>query len=150
MLDQVGGPDSRRSLIELGVVTLDEIESLGDAAGPVLRAAQLPLRRLALPDLYVLLRFNVALAVIVPIVLQRLADKPMLQAAEYPADLLSALLESDAYFWKDQPNLWEETLPVLAQAMEEAQVTDEHGETAFSIGDSLAAAILHFMSHHKA
>lgn len=142
--------NEKASLIELGLVSADDIVVDDDAGKAFLRAAQLPLRRLGLPDLYVLLRFNVALAVIVPIVLQRLADKPMLQAAEYPADLLSALLESDAYFWKEQPTLWEETLPVLAQAMEEAQITDEHGEIAFAIGDSLAAAILHFMSHHKA
>lgn len=142
--------NEKASLIELGLVSADDIVVDDDAGKALLRAAQLPLRRLALPDLYLLLRFNVALAVIVPIVLQRLADKPMLQAAEYPADLLSALLESDAYFWKEQPNLWEETLPVLAQAMEEAQITDENGDIAFALGDSLAAAILHFMSHHKA
>lgn len=138
------------SLLELGLVTPDDINADDDAGRAMLRAAQLPLRRLALPDLYILLRFNVALAVVVPIVLHRLADKPMLQAAEYPADLLSALLEADAQFWRDQPVLWEETLPIVAQAMEEAQVTDENGEISFAIGDSLAAAILHFMSLHKA
>lgn len=142
--------DPRRSLVELGLATLDDLDAAGDAAHALIRALNAPRRRLTTADLYLLLRFNVALPAIVPMALERLADAPMLQAAEYPADLLTALLETDARHWLDHREQWEAAIPIVADAMEQAQATGDDGEVTYAIGDALAAAVLHFMGHHKA
>jgi len=95
-VDHDGGPDPRRSLLALGLLDADAVDAAGDLGPAVLRAATLPLRRLGVAELYVLLRLDLALSVVVPMVLERLIDSPYLQATEYPGDLLTALLETDA------------------------------------------------------
>ncbi len=141
--------DPRRSLVELGLASIDDLDTAGDAGPLVARALNAPIRRLTLTDLYLLTRHNIALPAVAPIVIERLADAPMLQAAEYPADLLTALLESDARYWLDHRDQWESALPIVAAAMEQAATPGEDEEITYAIGDGLAAAILHFMGHHK-
>lgn len=142
--------DPRRSLLEQDLASIDDLDAVGDAGPQVARALNTPVRRLGTAELYLLLRFNLALPAVVPLVLARLEDAPMLQAAEYPADLLTVLLESDARYWLEHRDAWESALPIIANAMELAQTTDDEGEITYSIGDGLGAAILHFMGHHKA
>ena len=142
--------DENRSLIELDLLSADDLESADDAAPTLTRAANRPLRRLGLVELYLFTKYNLALKAVIPRATARLEDDPMLQAAEYPADLLTTVLESDARYWRDHREQWEQMLPILATAMELAQTTTDEGETTYAIGDTLAAAVLHFMSHHKA
>lgn len=142
-------PDARRSLAELGLLGSDDIDAAGDLGPAVSRVATTPLRRLGVGEIYTLLRLNLALAVAVPLAMERLEEKPYLQAADYPGDVLTALLESDARYWQDHREHWVAMIPVVAAAMEAAQVTGEDGETTYAIGDTLGAAVLHFMSHHK-
>lgn len=142
--------DTDRSLIELGLITFEDLEAADEASPILTRAANRPIRRLSLTDLYLFIRINLALPALIPIAIERLEDAPMQQAAEYPADLLTAVLESDARYWLENRDQWEQMLPILATAMEQAQTTTEEGETTYAIGDTLAAAVLHFMSHYKA
>lgn len=141
--------DPRRSLVELDLASADDLDAAGDASPQLARALNTPIRRLGVADLYLFLRFNIALPAVVPLALERLADAPMRQAAEYPADLLTALLETDARYWLDNPDTWAAALPIIADAMEQAQTTTDEGEISYAIGDGLGAAILHFMGHHK-
>ena len=146
--DDTAAPDPRRSLAELGLLDHDDIDAAGDLGAAVSRAATKPLRRLGVGELYTLLRLNLAMSVVVPLTMERLADAPYVQAQDYPGDLLTALLESDSCHWLEHRDQWEEMIPIVAAAMEQAQVTSEEGETTYAIGDSLGAAVLHFMGHH--
>lgn len=142
--------DPQRSLVELGLISADDLEAAGEAAPALVRAINRPLRRLGAAELFLFVRANLALSAVLPRAMQCLEDAPLLQAAEYPADLLTAVLEADARYWLDNRDAWEQMLPILAAAMEQAQVTSEEGEVSYAIGDALAAAVLHFMSHHTA
>jgi len=146
--EDVSLTDPRRSLAELGLVDHDDIDAAGDLGAAVSRAATKPLRRLGVGELYTLLRLNLAMSVVVPLTMERLADAPYVQAQDYPGDLLTVLLESDARYWLDHRDRWEEMIPIVATAMEQALVTSEEGETTYAIGDSLGTAVLHFMGHH--
>ncbi len=140
---------NNQSLAELGLVSAGDLDCHGDASPRLLRALNVPLRKLSPTDLYLLIHANLALPAIVPLIAARLEAAPFLQAAEYPGDLVTALLESDSRYWLENRETWESMLPIVASAMEQAQTTNDEGEVTYNIGDSLATAVLHFMSHHK-
>lgn len=142
-------PDPRQTLVQLGCVSPEDLQDSDEHSSALARAINTPLRRLGVTDLYLLIRANLALAAVIPLAQERLLDSPYLQAAEFPGDLLTTLLESDARYWLGNQGAWEEMLPIVALAMEQAQTTDDNGEVTYAIGDGLAAAVLHFMGHHK-
>jgi hypothetical protein len=64
-----------------------------------------PVGELSTEDLRELIPQRVGLAVVVPLALRHLRDDPLLEAAFYPGDLLSAVLAVPSEFWSARPDL---------------------------------------------
>ena len=144
--------DVHRSLVELDPETWQSGGLAEDAPASVLRLSAKPVRRLSAEDLYPLVRMNLSLPFTAPLALEALQEDPLLQAAEYPGDLLTALMESDSRFWLDQYALWLEGVEIIERAVtaiRERMEAEERGEyMPWHIGDDFMGALMHFRGIH--
>ena len=76
-----------------------------------------PLAKCRVEDLWLLVRHRVGLEFVVPLALEKLAEEPFLQSAEFPGDLLTVVLEAPETFWGPRVELWQVGCVVLEQAM---------------------------------
>lgn len=121
----------------------------------LLRMAQKPLRRLEAGELLHIIQRNLSLQHVVPRALELLQGQAFLKAATYPGDLLTALLEADEQFWRDNRPLWEEVILLLGEALqqlEHSREAQELGEEDYAVfvGESFMAAALHFKGIYAA
>lgn len=109
----------------------------------------LPMAKFGAEDLLLLARYRVGLGFVVPLAFEKLAEEPFLQAAEFPGDLLTAVLEVPESFWRARLALWEAGTSVLEVAMERVEEEREVDMPLTAlVGDGLAAAILYFTGIH--
>lgn len=110
-----------------------------------------PLAKCAPEDLLLLARHRVGLVFVVPLAFDKLAEQPFLQAAEFPGDLLTAVLEVPEPFWKERFELWKTGSSILETAMAYVE-SARHVDMPLTelVGDGLAEAILYFTGiHHQ-
>ncbi len=142
-----------RSLLELAPAAWEGAEDDPDLAAVAQRLAPKPVRRLTPAELHALLVRNLCLAHTAPLALERLSDDPFLEAAQYPGDLLTALLESDYRFWSEQPELWAAAIEVLETAVgliTRRMEQEERGDyLPWHLGDDFMAALVHFRGLHR-
>jgi hypothetical protein len=139
----------QESLAQLDPDTWEAVAEDEEHGPALLRVAQKPLRRLEAGELLYLLQRNLCLEHVVPVALDRLEGTPFLQAAQYPGDLLTALMEAEEQFWRDHREHWERVILLLGQGIEElehAREAQELGEEDYAafVGENLMAAALHF------
>jgi len=141
--------------------TLDDLDPDGALApcpeeleGRVRKLRTVRLGRLRPEDVYVLVRAGSSLDAAMPVALATLVEEPFVHAAEYPGDLLTAVLECDPNFWRGHPDWWEFTAEsILTPAIEtilaaQADRAPEELPVPPPVGDALMEAIVHFRSLH--
>jgi len=138
--------DEGQSLLQLAP------EAVGGRDDLPLPLLNKPVRRLTAGELCHLLRCHIAPEVLVPRAIACIEDEPFLEAAEYPGDLLTALLECDIRFWTEHEAWWRAMIPVLetaaAQIQAHLETQEDGGYLPWHLGDEFMAALLHFHSIH--
>jgi len=143
--------DRRLSLLELLVAAGGEAEEVQRDEVPAQLLTK-PVRRLDAAALCHLLRHDVALEFTAPLALERLAEEPLLQAQQYPGDLLVAAMESRTAFWQERRDLWLLMVEVLERAVqtitEKAEAEELGDYMPWYVGDDFMGALLHFRGIH--
>lgn len=152
--------DVRKTLPELDPSCFDDAEFDGYVAQLAARLAAKPLRRYGIGDLYGAIRHNVGLPWLVPLAIERLEADPFARAGEHPADLLTAVLESDTRFWQERHDLWLAMVGVMERALVKMTDSAEKAARALNpdaeetpwmpnyLGDDFMGALLHFRGIH--
>lgn len=145
--------DIRKSLLELEPDAW-EPDALDDALMPIAhRCASKPLRRLSPAELRELVLRGLGLRFTLPLAIDVLEGAPFLEAAQYPGDLLVAVLEADTRFWIEHEALWLAVIPILSEAIATIQGRVEAEERAdylpWHLGDDFMAALIHFRGIHQ-
>jgi len=156
--------DLRRSLLELAPGCFDDAETDDYVAMLAGRLGSKPLRKFNATDLYAAIRHNVCLPWLIPLAIARLEEEPFLAAGRHKGDLLTAVMESDARFWKERHDLWLAVVEVLGRALTEAAEAAETARRAAQtgeeevggeawlpdyLGDDFMGALLHFRGIHS-
>lgn len=144
--------DLRRTLPELDPACFDGADASDDVAAVARRVGRKPLRKYSPADLLAVVRLGVAPAHTVPPAVALLDADPLLEAAEHPGDLLTAVLELDSRFWLERHELWTAMAGVLERALGEITARAEKmqeedaGECWLPalLGDDFMGAVLHF------
>ena len=120
----------------------------------VQRLANKPLRKFLPTEMYALLQRQLGLPFVVPLAINRLEADPFLQAAQYPGDLLTVLIEVDSRFWNERYDLWDAMMSMLDQVWTRIQTRMEEEQRGdylpWHLSDEFMAALLHFRSIHEA
>jgi hypothetical protein len=117
------------------------------------RVSSKPVRRLKPGELLFLIRNNLSLEITVPLAYAKIEKDPFLEAAEYPGDLLTALMQASERIWRDNHDWWlvmigvlEKAVGIINRHMEEAENKDY---LPWYLGDDFMAALVHFRDLHR-
>ena len=145
-------PDTRQSLLQLWSASGQDLDVCAEEVPAHLLTK--PLRRLSLAELCYLLEQQAGLEFLAPLAVEKLQDDPLVQAHQYPGDLLVALLETRSLFWRGEHTLWLEVIALLETAVTRitrAAEQEELGEYLPAyLGDNFMGALLHFRGIHEA
>jgi hypothetical protein len=81
------------------------------------RLRRVPLRKFNVEDLRIMIGQGIGLLYLVPLALERLRKKPLVEGDFYPGDLLKNMLTADSTFWREHPEWREEVREIAARTL---------------------------------
>jgi hypothetical protein len=89
------------------------------------RLHRVPLRDFTVEDLRIMIGQHFSLPYLIPLALEQLRLDPLAEGACYRGDLLASVLEAGSSFWREYPDLREETAKIAETAFSLLPTLDE-------------------------